>query len=193
MEMNRTILTLRSNRGHAEQPPSPCHPNPNADQDMAAVAARGDIASLPAPLQSQILRIAGRPHSQLPTQTFNEADEASQLFQYVLLDTNGFEPKCSRRSFRALTITCNSRRQAPTAGYLRSARCGVVLEPKPGLPLDPNNPRAFISGRCSRNLQMVGCATPLRVVITTNRRQGKQGMACRGLATSMRSRSTICN
>ena len=98
--MNRTtmliallaVLIMGANRGYAEQPPSPCHPNPNADQDMAAVAERGDIASLPAPLESQILRIAGRPHSQLPTQAFNEADGASQLFQYYLLDANGFEP-----------------------------------------------------------------------------------------------------
>ena len=85
-------LMLGANLGYAEQPPFPCHANPNANQDMAAVAARGDIAGLPAPLQNQILRIAGRPHSQLPTQAFNEADGASQLFQYYLLDANGFEP-----------------------------------------------------------------------------------------------------
>ena len=103
--MNRTtmliallaVLIMGANRGYAEQPPSPCHPNPNADQDMAAVAERGDIASLPAPLESQILRIAGRPHSQLPTQAFNEADGASQLFQYYLLDANGFEPNVFTR------------------------------------------------------------------------------------------------
>jgi hypothetical protein len=150
--MNRTImliallavLTLGANRGYAEQPPSPCHPNPNADQDMAAVAARGDIASLPAPLQSQIIRIAGRPHSQLPTQAFNEADGASQLFQYYLLDTNGFEPNVFTTIFPGvndhvqLTAT-GANCGLPTIGTVR-----VVLEPKPGLPLDPNNPRAFI-------------------------------------------------
>ena len=32
---------------------------------------------------------------------------------------------CSPRSFQALTITCNSPRRAPTAGYLRSARCAL--------------------------------------------------------------------
>jgi hypothetical protein len=138
------VLTLGANRGYAEQPPSPCHPNPNADQDMAAVAARGDIASLPAPLQSQIIRIAGRPHSQLPTQAFNEADGASQLFQYYLLDTNGFEPNVFTTIFPGvndhvqLTAT-GANCGLPTIGTVR-----VVLEPKPGLPLDPNNPRAFI-------------------------------------------------
>jgi len=138
------VLMLGANRGYAEQPPFPCHPNPNADQDMAAVAARGDIASLPAPLQSQIVRIAGRPHSQLPTQAFNEADGASQLFQYYLLDTNGFEPNVFTTIFPGvndhvqLTAT-GTNCGLPTIGTVR-----VVLEPKPGLPTDPNDPRAFI-------------------------------------------------
>src|SRR5438034_1722169 len=151
--MNRTtmlmiallaVLMLGANWGYAEQPPFPCHPNPNADQDMAAVAARGDIASLPAPLQSQIVRIAGRPHSQLPTQAFNEADGASQLFQYYLLDTNGFEPNVFTTIFPGvndhvqLTVT-GTNCGLPTIGTVR-----VVLEPKPGLPTDPNDPRAFI-------------------------------------------------
>src|SRR3989441_2159604 len=138
------VLILGANRGYAEQPPSPCHPNPNADQDMAAVAERGDIASLPAPLESQILRIAGRPHSQLPTQAFNEADGASQLFQYYLLDTNGFEPNVFTTIFPGvndhvqLTAT-GTNCGLPTIGTVR-----LVLEPKPDLPIDPNNPRAFI-------------------------------------------------
>jgi hypothetical protein len=150
--MNRTtmliallaVLILGANRGYAEQPPSPCHPNPNANQDMAAVAARGDIAGLPAPLQSQIVRIAGRPHSQLPTQAFNEADGASQLFQYYLLDTNGFEPNVFTAIFPGVNdhvqlTSTGTNCGLPTIGTVR-----VVLEPKPGLPTDPNNPQAFI-------------------------------------------------
>src|SRR3989442_12513790 len=92
-------LTLGANLGYAEQPPFPCHANPNANQDMAAVAARGDIAGLPAPLQNQILRIAGRPHSQLPTQAFAEADAASLLFQYYLLDSSGFKSNVLPNNF----------------------------------------------------------------------------------------------
>jgi hypothetical protein len=38
---------------YAEQPPSPCHPNPTAAADEAALRARGDIASLPGPLQDR--------------------------------------------------------------------------------------------------------------------------------------------
>src|SRR2546428_6098711 len=137
-------LMLGANLGYAEQPPFPCHANPNANQDMAAVAARGDIAGLPAPLQNQIVRIAGRPHSQLPTQAFAEADGASQLFQYYLLDTNGFQPNVFTTIFpgvndHAQLTATGTNCGLPTIGAVR-----VVLEPKPGLPTDPNDPRAFI-------------------------------------------------
>ena len=150
--MNRTtmllallaVLTLGANGGYAEQPPPPCHPNPNAVQDMAAVAARGDIAGLPAPLQSQIVRIAGRPHSQLPTQAFNEADDASQLFQYYLLDTNGFEPNVFTTIFPGVNDHVQLTATGANCGLPTIATVRVVLEPKPGLPVDPNNPRSFI-------------------------------------------------
>src|SRR6266481_1878809 len=81
-----------SKRTPADQPPPPCHPNPRADRDMEIVANRGDIRKLPAELQGRLIRLAGRPHSVLPVQAFNEADQPSQLFQYYLLDTTGFEP-----------------------------------------------------------------------------------------------------
>ncbi|HXD89460.1 MAG TPA: hypothetical protein VNU00_00280, partial [Candidatus Binataceae bacterium] len=76
----------------AEQPPAPCHPNPNAAADEAALRARGDIASLPTPLQDRLAQLANRPHSTVSIQTYAEADSASQLFQYYLLDSTGFEP-----------------------------------------------------------------------------------------------------
>ena len=59
----------------------PCHPNPHAQSDMAAVATRADVRSLPTPLKQQLTRIAGRPHSTLPIQVFAEADQSSILFQ----------------------------------------------------------------------------------------------------------------
>src|SRR6266404_7431692 len=76
----------------ADQPPPPCHPNPRAARDMETVANRGDVRNLPAELKDRLLQLAGRPHSVLPLQVFNEADPPSQLFQYYLLDTTGFEP-----------------------------------------------------------------------------------------------------
>jgi hypothetical protein len=128
----------------AEQPPAPCHTNPNATEDEAALRARGDIASLPGPLQDRLAQLANRPHSTVPIQAYAEADGASQLFQYYLLDTTGFEPNV----FTALIPGVNDHVQLtatggncglPTVGAVR-----VVLEPKPGLPTDPNDPRAFI-------------------------------------------------
>ncbi len=122
----------------------PCHPNPHAQADIASVAGRGDIRSLPLPLKQRILRLAGRPHSTLPIQAFAEADQPSQLFQYYLVDTHNFEPNVFTAIFPGindavqLTVTgadCG----LPTVGAVR-----LVVEPKPDLPTDPNDVRAFI-------------------------------------------------
>src|SRR5881398_226101 len=133
-----------SRRTHAEQPPPPCHPNPRAALDMETVANRGDIRKLPAPLKERLVQLAGRPHSVLPVQAFAEADQPSQLFQYYLLDTTGFEPNVFTTSIPGvndavqLSVT-GANCGLPTIGAVR-----VVLEPKPGLPTDPNDPNAFI-------------------------------------------------
>jgi hypothetical protein len=130
--------------GGADQPGSPCHPNPQAAADIATVAARGDVAGLPTPLKNRLLRLAGRPHTLLPLQIFAEADSASQLFKYFLIDTTGFEPNVFTTIFPGvndhvqLTVT-GTNCGLPTVGSVRMA-----LEPKPGLPTDPNDPRAFI-------------------------------------------------
>jgi hypothetical protein len=63
--------------------------NPNAAADRAAVTSRGDIVNLPQPLKDRLIQLADRPHTYLPMQAFDEADGASQLFQYYLLDTTG--------------------------------------------------------------------------------------------------------
>ena len=96
--LSLTMLLLATS-AREQQPPPPCHPNPNANLNMATVRSRGDIRNLPGPLKDRLVQLAGRPHSQLPTQAYAEAhfDEPpfkpkpSQLFQYYLLDTTGFE------------------------------------------------------------------------------------------------------
>jgi len=111
---------------------------------MEKVANRDDVDKLPAELKERLVRLAGRPHSVLPVQAFAEADQPSQLFQYYLLDTAGFEPNV----FTTRIPGVNDAAQLSVTG----ANCGmptigtvrVVLEPKPGLPTDPNDPRAFI-------------------------------------------------
>jgi len=128
---------------YAEQPPQPCHPNPQAAQDESAVRSRGDVSQLPDPLRDRLGRLANRPHSQLPLQVYAEANGASQLFQYYLLNTGGFQPNV----FTTISPGVNDHGQLTVTG----GNCGlstvgavrVVLEPKPGLPTDPNNPRAF--------------------------------------------------
>src|SRR5438093_1130844 len=137
---------------HPPQQPPPCHPNKFAHKDMSAVATRGDIKSLPGPLKNRLVELAGRPHSQLPTQAYAEAHfdkppfepKPSQLFQYYLLDTTGFEPNPFTATFpgindAAMLTATGSNCGLPTIGSVR-----VVLEPKPGLPTDPNDVRAFI-------------------------------------------------
>ena len=88
------------NGARAEQPPSPCHPNPNAAADEATVRSRGDVVNLPDPLKDRLAQLANRPHTYLPLQVFAEADPvkqgASQLFQYYLLDTTGFQPNVTQ-------------------------------------------------------------------------------------------------
>jgi len=135
----------------AEQPPAPCTPNETAVQDVNAVARRGDVAHLPDPLKTRLLQLAARPHSYLPIHAFAEAvntngsPKPSQLFQYYLLDTNGFQPNI----FTTKVPGINDQAMQTAANQ---ADCGqstigsvrLVVEPKPGLPTDPNNPRAFI-------------------------------------------------
>ena len=134
-----TGLAIFVNTARAEQPPAPCHPNPTADADETAVRSRGDVVNLPGPLQDRLAQLANRPHTYLPLQVFNEADGASQLFQYYLLDTTGFEPNVFTAIIPGvndanvqLTVT-GGNCGLPTVGAVR-----VVLEPKPGLPTDPN-------------------------------------------------------
>ena len=87
---------LSPHRGYGEQPPPPCHPNPNATADTTTLTGRGDIVNLPQPLKDRLIQLADRPHTYLPMQTFSEADGPSQLFQYYLLDTTASSPTCSR-------------------------------------------------------------------------------------------------
>src|SRR5436305_488577 len=143
-----TLVTLTQ----AQQPPAPCHPNRTADMDMATVRDRGDVRHLPGPLKDRLVQLAGRPHSQLPTQAYAEAhfDEPpfkpkpSQLFQYYLLDTTGFESNPFTSLIPGVNDAAMLTATGPDCGLSTVAAVRVVLEPKPGLPTDPNDVRAFI-------------------------------------------------
>jgi hypothetical protein len=135
------VSTLRAQPALAQ---TPAHPNPHAEFDKFTVVTRPDVRQLPKPLRQRLGELAERPHTVLAMQAFAEADKASQLFQYYLLDSRSFEPNV----FSAIIPGKNDQAQLtafggngglPTIGAVR-----VVLEPKPGLPTDPNDVRAFI-------------------------------------------------
>jgi len=128
----------------AEQPLPPCHPNPNAAADRLIVANRGDIVKLPDPLTDRLVQLADRPHTYLPLQAFAEADKASQLFQYYLLDADGFEPNVFTSIIPGVNDTVQLTATGGNCGLPTLGAVRVVLEPKPGLPTDPHDPKAFI-------------------------------------------------
>lgn len=105
---------------------------------------RPDIEDLPRALRRRLTTLARRPNTYTPMRVFAEAQKPSRLFQYYLLDTRGFQ----RNVFTTQIVGINDgavptatgpNGDLPTIGAVR-----VVLEPKPGLPTDPHNPRAFI-------------------------------------------------
>jgi hypothetical protein len=132
------------NNAYAEQPPPPCHPNPNAAADRSTVAARGDVVNLPDPLKNRLVQLADRPHTYLPLQVFAEADKPSQLFQYYLLDTEGFQPNVFTTIFPGINDAVQLTATGGNCGLTTLGTVRVVLEPKPGLPTDPHHPKAFI-------------------------------------------------
>src|SRR5713101_5674319 len=138
------ILVPYAGYAKQPQPPAPCHPNPRIAEDRETVLNRGDVRHLPEPLENRLAELAGRPHSQLPTQAYAEADKPSQLFQYYLLDTDGFEPNVFTQIFPGVNDSVQLTATGGNCGLPTVGAGRVVLEPKPGLPTDPNDPRAFI-------------------------------------------------
>jgi hypothetical protein len=106
---------------------------------------RGDIRHLPKPLRERLVELDGRPHTYPPLTVFAEAPSPSQLFAYFLLDTEAFEPNVFTSIIPGIndgtapTAANCANRGMDTLGAIR-----LVVEPKPGLPTDPNDPGAFI-------------------------------------------------
>ena len=134
----------------AVPPLETCHPS----ACTPGFCSRGDIAPLSSesqtqPLQDRLVTLDCSPHSIPPLQVFAEADPTtskSRLFMYYLLDSTGFQPS-------VFTTTIAGLNDDPsTMLTVWGANCGlstigsvrVALEPKPDLPSDPDDPRAFI-------------------------------------------------
>jgi len=111
---------------------------------MVTVATRGDVRLLPRQLGDRLVRLAGRPHTQLPMQAFAEADDPSLLFQYYLLDTHGFERNVFTSAIPDLNDTTDPTATGADCGIPTIGAVRLVLEPKKGLPRDPSDPEAFI-------------------------------------------------
>ena len=126
------------------QPPPPCHPNPHARADGEAVENRGDVRHLPAALRERLEALAQRPHSALPIQAYAEADAPSQLFQFYLLETKGFEANPFTQRFQGVNDQAQLTATGFDCGLSTIGAVRLVVEPKPGLPTDPNDIRAFI-------------------------------------------------
>ena len=120
-------------------------------RDAREIAERGDVAPLPAPLKDRIVEMAGRPHTYVPQTLFSEVrgngkddDVPSQLFQYYLLDTTGVQSNVFTTVIAGINDTAIPTAANAANGLLTVGSVRVVLEPKPGLPTDPNDPGAFI-------------------------------------------------
>ncbi len=129
---------------YGEQPPAPCHANPQAAQDEATVRNRGDIAALPGALKDRLAQLANRPHTYLPMQAYAEADTKSQLFQYYLLSSHGFEPNVFTSVIPGVNDSAMLTAEGGNCGLATVGAVRLVVEPKPGLPTDPNDIGAFI-------------------------------------------------
>ncbi len=99
---------------------------------------RGDIVNLPQPLKDRLAQLIEQPHAYPAVTAFNEAAKPSLLFQYYLLDQNSFQPNV----FTAQIAGINDTATPPAGGASGAIR--VVLEPKPGKPLDPHDVHAAI-------------------------------------------------
>jgi hypothetical protein len=121
-----------------------CNKNTHSAADADAVRNRGDIVNLPGGLKDRLAALGGAPHTYLPLQIFAEAASPSQLFQYYLLDTSGFEPNVFTTVIPGLNDTAMKTATGANCGEPTIGAVRLALEPKPGLPTDPEDPRAFI-------------------------------------------------
>ncbi len=117
----------------------------NAAPDAGtALGHRGDIVHLPGPLKDRLQQLSRRPHTFDPMTVFAEAPTPSKLFQYYLIDTKHIQPNVFTTTIPGINdgtapTATGPNHDRPTIGAIR-----VVVEPKPGLPTDPNDPGAFI-------------------------------------------------
>jgi hypothetical protein len=113
-------------------------PSAATEKEVGRLLKRGDIKQLPDPLKARLAQLIELPHAFPAVPAFNEAANPSRLFQYYLLDQTSFQPNV----FTAQIPGINDTATPPADSALGAIR--VVVEPKPGLPTDPNDVHAAI-------------------------------------------------
>jgi hypothetical protein len=116
----------------------------SGDASGSTFTDRGDIKNLPQPLKDRLSELNNRPHTYEPLTVFAEAPDPSKLVQYYLLDTKNFQPNAFTTTIPGINdgvapSATGPNGDLPTIGAIR-----VEVEPKPGLPTDPNDPGAFV-------------------------------------------------
>ena len=105
---------------------------------------RGDVRHLPEALQDRLELLATPALNLRADDSVLRGADASKLFQYYLLDTKHFQPNVFTTTIPGINdgvapSATGPNHDKPTLGAVR-----VVVEPKLGLPTDPNNPGAFV-------------------------------------------------
>lgn len=116
----------------------------NANTGTNGFADRGDIKNLPGQLKQVLGELNRRPHTFQPLTVFAEADKPSMLFGYYLLDSTRFEPNIFTVTIPGINdgmipTTTGANHDLPVIASVR-----LELEPKPGLPTDPEDVESFI-------------------------------------------------
>jgi hypothetical protein len=126
-----------------------CHPS----ACTPGFCSRGDIAPLgtdPAtkPLQDRLATLDCSPHTTPPMRIFAEADPnaggKSRLFMYYLIDSTGFQPSVFTTRIPGLNDKAMLTVFGANCGLATIGAVRLALEPKPGLPTDPDDVRSFI-------------------------------------------------
>jgi hypothetical protein len=121
-------------------PLATCHPS----SCTPGFCTRGDVASLPEKLRNRLGTLDCSPHSVAPIQARAEADKPSQLFQYYLLDSTGFQPSVLTTQIPGVNDHAMLTSWGANCGLMTIGSARLVVEPKPDLPDNPDDPRAFI-------------------------------------------------
>ena len=114
------------------------------EDENDSITKRADVRNLPDPLKARLAELAERPRTYDPMQVFSEAQHPSQLFGYYLLDTKHFQPNVFTTTIPGINDGVAPTATGPNHDLPTIASVRMVLEPKTGLPTDPNDPGAFI-------------------------------------------------